>query len=81
MGSELALDSLVTAFSAAQAYEQSVGIHHLFDQPSKMDVVRLADKVQGHLTPTQARNRIENWIAHDFHSIRAMLGIRTQRRL
>lgn len=64
MGSELALDSMVSAFSATQAYEQSVGSHHLFDQPSKGDVVRLADKVQGHLTPMQARNRIENWIAH-----------------
>lgn len=58
------LNSRVTAFSEAQVLEQAAGLHHLFDQPLKADVVRLADKAQCLLSPAEARKRIDGWIAH-----------------
>lgn len=64
MGSALALKAMVSEFSQAQAHEKSAGAHHLFDQPAKSDVVRLANKCQQYLTSTQARNRIDHWKAH-----------------
>lgn len=64
MGSGYDLDSMVSAFQESQAFENSIGIHHLFDHPSKGDVVRLADKVQGFMKPAHARDRIEAWIDH-----------------
>lgn len=64
MGMVCELDSLVSGFLEAQALEQAAGFHHLFDQPLKCDVVRLADKAQFFLPPAEARQRIEGWIAH-----------------
>lgn len=64
MGTVCELDSMVSKFLDAQAFERAIGVHHLFDQPLKADVVRLANKVQRFISPMQARKRIDGWIAH-----------------
>jgi hypothetical protein len=64
MGMVCELNSLVSGFSEARSFEQAAGLHHLFDQPLKADVIRLADKARCFLPPAEARKRIDGWIAH-----------------
>lgn len=66
------LGEIVSEFNAAQASMQEDGeqIHHLFDEPAKGEVVRLADKVKvftkdkGWMTPAEAKAEIAKWKAH-----------------
>lgn len=63
------LSEIVTEFNDAQASMQDGDwqVHHLFDAPTKSEIVRLANKVKvynaehGWMTPAEARARIEEW--------------------
>lgn len=65
------LEQIVGEFNAAQTamIEDGWQMHHLFDEPAKSEVVRLAEKAKvyhrdhGWMTPAEARQRIEEWKA------------------
>lgn len=66
------LAEIVSEFSDAEAAMRDGGdkIHHLFDRPTKGEVVRLAQKTRVHhaehgwMTPAEARARIAEWKDH-----------------
>lgn len=68
------LAEIVEHFNEAQRSmnAQSDRIHHLFDAPKAAEIVRLTEKVRvyqkahGWMTPTEARQRIEDWKASCF---------------
>ncbi|MGL5155253.1 MAG: hypothetical protein ACRC9H_10075, partial [Aeromonas veronii] len=70
--SESELKKIVAEFNAAQESMQDGDdqIHHLFDDPAKDEVVRLADKAKvyhkehGWMTPAEAKAKIAEWKAH-----------------